>query len=452
MKLNNFLASFYQLFSGFTPPLIPPRKRGGEVVSPLKKGRDMISPLFKGGRRDACFFLSSSEGKEVISSLKKGRDMISPLKKGRDMISPLKKVGDVISPLSEGGRRGEAKRTGPSSRSPKKIHSNYIIILLSLIFIFSLSSCTRTTNNPPDSNMDNAGLKHTPVVSAESTVTPSKSTEPKVKETKSFIDIKKGETPPLADKFPLNVEDALAEQEFPILDPLEPDNYPDLSPDEIEYIKVMKSLINKDRVIFFNPRRIMEAIELKKGDVIADIGCGPGYLTFQFANRVGEKGKVYAIDIEPKALKYIELQAKKLEEDYGIKFDNIELIDNSKTGGKDVMLSPDSIDIAFLCGVHNLAVVPFKYRDKLTEKQKRDKKLLHKLIKEENMSFMKSIYKSLKKGGKIVIIESRKPVKDSRDGVFFEEDIKELLEDFGFEFYKSPEDFQEVFVLIMKKK
>ncbi|MCD4784192.1 MAG: class I SAM-dependent methyltransferase [Candidatus Eremiobacteraeota bacterium] len=343
-------------------------------------------------------------------------------------------------------------KSATSTSCFQKIYSNCLGILFLLIFIICMPSCSRTTNQPADSNIDSVKERETSVKSAEPVAAPLKPIKPVTQEITGSIAPGKVDSPPLADKFPRNVEDALAEQEFPILAPLEPDEYPDLTLDEIEYVKFMKALINKSRVINFNPRRIMDVIELKKGDVIADIGCGPGYLTFQFANKVGKSGKVYAVDIEPMALKYIVLQAKKLKKDRGIEFTNIKLIDNSKSGGNDIMIPPNSLDIAFLCGVHNLAVIPHRYNNILTEKQLKDKNLLHKLIKKENMEFMMNIHKALKTGGKIVIIEARKLEPGDRTGVFFEEDIKKLLKEFGFTFYKSPDDFRSIFVLVMKKK
>jgi len=38
---------------------------------------------------------------------------------------------------------------------------------------------------------------------------------------------------------------------------------------------------------------------MKEGDVIVDLGCGPGRFTFLAAKIAGQKGKVYAIDIHP---------------------------------------------------------------------------------------------------------------------------------------------------------
>ena len=37
--------------------------------------------------------------------------------------------------------------------------------------------------------------------------------------------------------------------------------------------------------------RIIQALGLKRGDVVADIGCGPGYYTFKFADSSATRGR-----------------------------------------------------------------------------------------------------------------------------------------------------------------
>jgi ubiquinone/menaquinone biosynthesis C-methylase UbiE len=54
------------------------------------------------------------------------------------------------------------------------------------------------------------------------------------------------------------------------------------------------------------PEKVMEATGVKPGMVIGEIGAGQGYFTFWLAKGVGEKGKVYANDIDSSALAAIE--------------------------------------------------------------------------------------------------------------------------------------------------
>lgn len=50
------------------------------------------------------------------------------------------------------------------------------------------------------------------------------------------------------------------------------------------------------------PTRLVEALALKPGDRLGDVGAGSGYLTWRLAKAVGPTGHVYANDIQPEML------------------------------------------------------------------------------------------------------------------------------------------------------
>jgi ubiquinone/menaquinone biosynthesis C-methylase UbiE len=50
------------------------------------------------------------------------------------------------------------------------------------------------------------------------------------------------------------------------------------------------------------PDRAVEALALKPGAVVADLGAGSGYFTVRLARRVGPSGRVFAADIQPEML------------------------------------------------------------------------------------------------------------------------------------------------------
>ena len=50
----------------------------------------------------------------------------------------------------------------------------------------------------------------------------------------------------------------------------------------------------------------LDALRLKAGDHVLEIGAGPGYVSFALAERVGPKGIVYALDRSAEALAYLE--------------------------------------------------------------------------------------------------------------------------------------------------
>jgi ubiquinone/menaquinone biosynthesis C-methylase UbiE len=58
------------------------------------------------------------------------------------------------------------------------------------------------------------------------------------------------------------------------------------------------------------PKLLLDALRLKPGDVVADIGAGSGYHAFPMAERVGPTGTVYAVDIQPEMLALVEAKKK----------------------------------------------------------------------------------------------------------------------------------------------
>src|SRR5437016_7834129 len=64
-------------------------------------------------------------------------------------------------------------------------------------------------------------------------------------------------------------------------------------------------LVRSEREAEEAPGAALDAIGLKKGDVVADIGAGVGYFTWRMAERVGPEGKVYANDIQPGMLEQL---------------------------------------------------------------------------------------------------------------------------------------------------
>ncbi len=51
------------------------------------------------------------------------------------------------------------------------------------------------------------------------------------------------------------------------------------------------------------PRKVLMEIGVREGMVVADVGAGDGYFTILISEKVGEKGTVYASDIDRDALK-----------------------------------------------------------------------------------------------------------------------------------------------------
>ena len=59
------------------------------------------------------------------------------------------------------------------------------------------------------------------------------------------------------------------------------------------------------------PDQLLEALALRPGDVVADIGCGTGYHARRFAEAVGPTGRVYGVEIQPEMLALFEREMKR---------------------------------------------------------------------------------------------------------------------------------------------
>lgn len=60
---------------------------------------------------------------------------------------------------------------------------------------------------------------------------------------------------------------------------------------------------------FIKPLEVLDRLELRPGMRVADLGCGAGFFTLAAAQVVGEKGGVYAVDIQQSALSAVEDKA-----------------------------------------------------------------------------------------------------------------------------------------------
>jgi ubiquinone/menaquinone biosynthesis C-methylase UbiE len=57
--------------------------------------------------------------------------------------------------------------------------------------------------------------------------------------------------------------------------------------------------------------RVMDSLGIAPGKSVADIGAGSGWFTVRAARRVGGSGLVYAVDINPEAIRYVGERARK---------------------------------------------------------------------------------------------------------------------------------------------
>lgn len=120
------------------------------------------------------------------------------------------------------------------------------------------------------------------------------------------------------------------------------------------------------------PTKLVNALELKPTDVVADIGAGTGFFSFRIAKKV-KQGKVLAVDIQPEMLEMIEFLKKE---------NNITNVEPILGTISDPNLPANSVDLALMVDAYHEFSYPYE--------------------------MMQGIVKGLKKGGLVVLVEYRK--------------------------------------------
>lgn len=157
--------------------------------------------------------------------------------------------------------------------------------------------------------------------------------------------------------------------------------------------------------MFLSPEQIIQTLDLKAGDVIADFGCGAGAYVFPASKKVGDIGKVYAIDLNQDILDKIDREADKI----GIV--NIDTI-LANVENK-VILDDASCDVIILSNL-------------LSEVEDLDKVL-------------EEVKRTLKKGGYILVVDWKKTEHTFsllRPNLLEEEKIVAVLANHGFSIQK----------------
>ncbi len=167
----------------------------------------------------------------------------------------------------------------------------------------------------------------------------------------------------------------------------------------------MKALDDPKRDEYQKPHEVLTALNIKPGEVIADIGSGTGYFTFRLAHHVGDKGKVYAVDVSPDMIRHINRRSR------DTKSTNIVTIlaDND-----DPLLPEQSVNRIFICDVwHHV---------------------------ENQTKYLAAMKKMLKPGGEIVMIDFHKkelPFGPPLQMKIAREDLIKQLEANGFRMAKE---------------
>jgi arsenite methyltransferase len=93
-----------------------------------------------------------------------------------------------------------------------------------------------------------------------------------------------------------------------------------------------------------HPEQVIQALAIRPGQRVADLGAGGGYFTFRLADAVGSTGIVYAVDIDPGMIAY--LQRRAAEDGYR----NVDVI---LAAPDDPRLPQDGVDLIFTCDTYH---------------------------------------------------------------------------------------------------
>lgn len=119
------------------------------------------------------------------------------------------------------------------------------------------------------------------------------------------------------------------------------------------------------------PDAVVEALQLRPQDWVADIGAGTGYFSFRLSRQL-LAGKVYAVDVQPEMLEML----TDLKQEY--RADNVEPVLGSET---DPHLPEGQIDLVLLVDAYHEFAYPYE--------------------------MMQAIVKALKPGGRVALVEYR---------------------------------------------
>jgi len=167
------------------------------------------------------------------------------------------------------------------------------------------------------------------------------------------------------------------------------------------------------------PEKALDALNLQKGMVVADVGAGTGYFSIRLARRVGVTGKVYANDLQPEMLTMLRANAAKA----GVS--NIEPV----LGGQaDPKLPTNALDLVLLVDVY------------------------HEFSQPQQM--LQHIHASLKSDGRLVLLEYRKedpsiPIRPEHKMTV--KDVRTEVEAEGYKLDRVIETLPRQHIIIFKK-
>jgi predicted methyltransferase len=115
------------------------------------------------------------------------------------------------------------------------------------------------------------------------------------------------------------------------------------------------------------PETALDKLGIKPGMTVADVGAGSGYFTVRLAKRVGNTGKVYAVDVQPEMIVMVRDRAATHKQT------NIEPLLSTETDPK---LPKNSVDLILMVDVYHEFSQPQRMLRRLRDALKSDGRLV----------------------------------------------------------------------------
>ena len=103
-----------------------------------------------------------------------------------------------------------------------------------------------------------------------------------------------------------------------------------------------------DRDAWQQPEKVMDALGIAEGGIVADLGAGGGYFTIRLARRVGPNGRVYAEDVQRQMIESIARRVNR---------ENLRNVTTILGTASDPRL-PAPVDAVLIVGVYNEMAEP----------------------------------------------------------------------------------------------
>ncbi len=102
--------------------------------------------------------------------------------------------------------------------------------------------------------------------------------------------------------------------------------------------------------------RVMDILGIAPGKNVADIGAGSGWFTVRAARRAGSSGTVYAVDINPEAIHYI---------DHRVKSESLSNVKTIRSKVDDPLLPQNAVDAVLLLKTYHEVADPVALLERL---------------------------------------------------------------------------------------